>query len=340
MTVVKENAKMQPASYYCRHMVPGVVGYSNENILLDADTIKRMMPSMMGKPVYVNHQTVDLEKLSEQADGFVFDMFYNELDGWFWSRFTVHTDEAHQAIAQGWKVSNAYLPTEWADGGQYLAIDYKRKIVNGEFTHLAIVASPRYEDADILTPEQFRAYNETKKRELTELQNSKEYTGGFKMFFKIFRKADEKKTEVTNASDVLDSDIVEYEGKEFTVAEFKEKVNAKAKKNDDDMSDEEKLAKKNAAEKEAKDAEEAKNASQKYNVDGEDVSMKDLMDCYRNAKNMKKNEDDEAAKKKEAEKGKENAKFFEELRNANTTPKVITAIDTQTDKISRGKANY
>lgn len=334
----KENARQFPAAYYGLHMIPGVVGYGDdERIMVDHDAIKKMMGSMAGKPVYVNHQNVDLDKLGEQADGFVFDMFYNEADGGYWSRFTVHTDEAHQAIANGWTLSNCYLPTEYGSGGEHLAVDYQKKLLNGEFKHLAIVSNPRYEVAKILTPDEFRDYNEKKKRELSELQNENDKPKKGNPMLKLFRKT-ESKTEITNESDVKDSDIVEFDGKEFTVAEFKELMNGKKKKNEAEDAD-----------KEAKEKEEKENAEKeeefmnaKHNVDGEEVTMKDLMECWKNSKKNKKNESAEEKEKenaKAAAAASANRNFFDELKNANAK-KSVTIIETSDDRLARGKANY
>lgn len=336
----KENAKW-PASYFCRHMVQGVCEYSDERVLLDNDTIKKMMASMAGKPVYVNHKPGGSAEDAQKADGYVFDMFYNECDGWFWSRFTVQSDAGHQAVANGWAVSNAYIPTEFAAGGQYLAVDYQRKITNGEFTHLAIVQNPRYEDAKIFTPEEFKAYNEAKRRELDELQNSKvETKRGFSMF-KFFRKVDQE-TEILNEADLKDSDICKLpSGAEVTYGELKEKLNAaKAKKNSDDEESDEA--------KKAKAAKEAQNDGATYDVDGEQVTMKDLMNSFKEMKASKKNSADEAEKKEKEE--KENAKkkeptaeekaAFEELQNAKSKAAPVLVVDTQMDKIARGKERY
>ena len=108
-----KNAKQMPKVLFCKHMQAGVVGYENEVVLVETDTMQRIMPTFAGKPVYVEHQRVDLERLQHEADGYVVDCFYNELDGWLWSKIIVVSDAGQQAVADGWKVSNAYLPLEW-----------------------------------------------------------------------------------------------------------------------------------------------------------------------------------------------------------------------------------
>lgn len=187
----KNNAKDYPKFYYARHMKEGVAGYGNENINLSDDTIKKMMRSFEGKPVYIQHDDREeqerIETLKETAIGYVTDSFYNELDGWFWCKFMIIDDEGHEAInAKGWTVSNAYLPTQEREGGTRHNIPYDREITDGYFTHLAIVPNPRYEDAMIFTPDAYKKYQDEKRQQSNELKNSNEEMKGLKMnFFKM-----------------------------------------------------------------------------------------------------------------------------------------------------------
>lgn len=329
----KHNAKQLPTTYYVRHMIPGVCGYSSENVLVDLDAIKKMAPTFAGKPIYVGHQTVDVEELENESVGTVFDCFYNECDGWFWSRVTIHGDAGHEALRKGWAPSNAYIPNEWGNGGQFNAVDFNRKILNGVFTHLAIVQNPRYEEAKFFTPDEYRKYQEEKRNELNQLLNSKDEKKGISMF-KIFKKA-ESKTEITNEADVTDDSIVEFEGKEYSVKDFRELLNAKSKKNEDESKKEDEEKANEEDESKKKDESEKENEDDsKYTVDGEEVSLKDLKNSYMANKKSKKNEAEEDEEKK-------NSKFFEELRNANNkAPQAPAAIDMQMDKIARGKARY
>ena len=145
-TVKKEditNAKQFPKCFYAKHMETGLAGYETETILIDTDNLKTMIPTFVGKPVYVRHQEVDLDTMKDKACGYVTDSFYNELDGWLWVKILITDDDGFLAIANGWSVSNAYVPTEWGAGGTHHNCPYDRKIIGGEFTHLAIVPDPR-----------------------------------------------------------------------------------------------------------------------------------------------------------------------------------------------------
>lgn len=337
----KNSATQKPAIFYAKHMQPGICGYEKETVLVDIDAMKRMIPTGTGIPIYVLHQNVDLSTMKDKACGYVTDSFYNELDGFAWFKILIVDEEGFEAIAKSWKVSNAYVPKEWGVGGKKNNCDYHREVMDGGFTHLAIVPDPRYEDADIFTPEEFKAYQEIKKRELAELQNSLAIPPkGKPSMFKFFRN---KIEEVTNAADATH---VEVEGKQMTVAEAMELLNGKMKKNESDE-DCEKRKKMEAMENELVD------------IDGEIIPLKEFKNRFSAMKaNEKKNAEDEAEKKKKddeekknsdekakkdkEEEEKKNAAHFEELRNANLNAPITKSvvIDTGMDKVQRGQNRY
>lgn len=163
---LKVNAKQMPKTYMARHMKEGLARYEEEDgedvILVRNEALRKMCDSMQGVPVYVHHQDVDMENLQQQADGYVSRCFYNENDGWWWAEFVAVSDEAHDAIAKGWQVSNAYGFEEVDvrnESGTYINVPYNREILNGEYNHLGIVPNPRYEDSVIMNPEEYKQYN-------------------------------------------------------------------------------------------------------------------------------------------------------------------------------------
>ena len=316
----KTNAKQFPRVYYAKHMQAGICGYKDETILIEADQMKAMAPSFVGKPVYVYHQSVDVSKLKEEAAGYISDSFYNESDGWLWVKMLIVDDEAHEAIAKGWRVSNAYVPTTSDDAaGTWHNCNYDRKILSGEFTHLAIVPDPRYEEADILTPEAFKNYQSEKKNLLNELHNSKD--GEKKIMFKLFKNA---RQEVP--ADKIDTDtMVELEGGK-TVS-LQEMINAVAD--------------------EKKPTPEDDLMNSEVDVGGEKLPVKELVARYN--KMNKKNEAEDTEKDKaedKAEDKKENSlstdrKHFDELRNAgNSASSEVEVIETTANKLARGKSRY
>lgn len=174
-----KNAKTQPEVYYGLHMVEGLAEYADEEtkesyrIFVNEETIKNMNSSFKGKPVYVDHvDKVDLDNIQVEADGYVFDSFYNKADGKHWVRFIVVSDRAKEAIRMGWTLSNAYRPTMFSGGGIWHGVQYDKEVTGGEYEHLAIVRHPRYQESMILTPEQFKEYNGEKEIEIARLANS------------------------------------------------------------------------------------------------------------------------------------------------------------------------
>lgn len=193
-----KNAKV----YYGLHFVPGVAEYHDspsENpyrILIEEDVMRLMDPSMNGNPLFVEH--VDSVNFADKdLDGRVSESFFNQADGAHWAKFMVDTEEADQAIAQGWTLSNAYIPQFDETPGVWHNVQYDKKVISGKFEHLALVPNPRYQESKILTPEQFKAYNEDKLAELAALKNSAPEKKETPMAFKLFGK-----TEVKNADEI------------------------------------------------------------------------------------------------------------------------------------------
>lgn len=211
----RKNAKSLPKRYFGLHMAEGVAEYAdmdNLRIFINENTLKEMDPSYEGKPVYVHHvDEINLDTLEEDADGYVVRSFYNEADGKHWVEFLVTSDKGHEAIAKGWKLSNAYIPHSKKSGDLWHGVEYAEEITRGEYEHLAIVPDPRYSESIILTPEEFKQYNEDKKAELSRLSNSRKEAP--KMALKIFTRK-----EADNAKELAGmSVLLPKSGKEITI---------------------------------------------------------------------------------------------------------------------------
>ena len=210
-----KNAKDFPKVFYGLHMVPGIAEYNTENfkgrILISEQTAKEMNPSFAGKPVYVMHvEDVNLERLQEEADGYVAESFYNPVDGMHWAKFIAVSDKAVDAIRKGWKLSNCYMQKRLVAGGEWHGTKYDQEVIEADYEHLAIVPDPRYQESIILTPEEFKEYNINKSEELKRLTNSKETTT---MKINLF-----KKTKVENSKDFEEMHVtLPKSGKEMTL---------------------------------------------------------------------------------------------------------------------------
>lgn len=285
-----QNAKEEPKVFYCKHIAPGVCAYADETILIGEEALKEMDKTFAGKPIYVNHQKVDLEKIQQEADGYVAESFYLPEDGSHWAKMIIVSDKGHEAIRKGWKVSNAYVPDEFGIGGEWHNIPYNREVMKAHYTHLALVDNPRYEEATVMTPEDFKMYKEQKREQLKSLENAKTKGEGKTMKWKLF-----KRTEVTNSDDLSNTMVELSNGTAISIGEMV-----------------------NSVEKDIQEKKEAKNKcndllEEAVKVNGEEMKVKDLIKEYESKCN-KCNEDEEEdeeekkskkASKKNAEEGKD-----------------------------------
>ena len=206
------------------HFYPGVAEYQEEGgapyrVFLNEDTIRGMDDSFTGCPVFVMHVDSEdiaakVDDLRHDADGWVVRSFYNAADGKHWCEFLVVSDRGLKAIKQGMRLSNAYVPKQFGTGGMWNGVRYEKEITNGKYEHLAIVPNPRYEESVVLTPEEFKKYNEDKTTELKRIANAKREQVPMK--FNLFTRA-----KVENAIDVEGMLVVlPKSGKEFSISQL------------------------------------------------------------------------------------------------------------------------
>ncbi len=202
-----QNASKRPEIFYAMHFSEGVAEYRERGqtpyrVLINEGVAKQMDATFPGCPVVVLHTDEELDdilpKIMEVADGFVVESFFNQADGKHWAKILAITDKAHDAIRKGWAVSNCYKIMDKDVGGMWHGVDFQNEVKRGRYEHLAIVPNPRYE-SKILTPEQFKAYNQQKELELQRLANSHN-EGEVSMKFNFFRKQKVEKLE--NAADL------------------------------------------------------------------------------------------------------------------------------------------
>lgn len=338
--------------FYGIHFYPGVAQYSDEGkepyrIFLNEDTIRKMNPSYAGRPVFVEHVedvTSDLKELKKEADGWVVESFYNSADGKTWVKFIIVSDLAEQAIKNGYGLSNSYFPKAFGPGGLWNGIQYAKEITEGEYEHLAIVKTPRYEESKILTPEQFKKYNEEKELDLKRLKNSRSVP-----MFDFF-----KKTKVENAVDIegmsvilpktklevrlekLINDADESEEKKMAnpehhvmLGEKKIKVNDLLKKHNDLLHEHEMLKEEHAKNCSNDEAEKKKEDGAS---EGDEKVKEEAKDIVKHEEKEIKEEEGEGKKKNEVD-------HFERLKNApnkNELPEIAFA-GLPCDQLARGR---
>lgn len=352
------------------HFYPGVAEYQEPGkdpyrVFLNEDTLRKMDPTFAGRPIFVEHVDEvedNLDELRKDADGWVVESFYNQADGKHWVKFLVVSELGEKAISNGMRLSNAYVPDgHYRAGGLWNGVSYTKEITGGEFEHLAIVRVPRYEESVIMTPEQFKMYNEEKLVELKRLSNSKDKKGDSEMGFKLF-----KKTKVENAIDLEGMCVVlPKSGKEITITQLVNDMDEMedAKKKNEVMADPSHKVKLHdgsmcnvgelvAKHKEMHDSLEGKKMDSE---ESEEISeeMGDLGD-HGGDKSLDNAEEDEDAKKKAlqlaahedkeiaAEKKKNAMKKAAALKNARprAEDEEVAVVDFAATQIERGKARY
>jgi hypothetical protein len=165
-----------PKLFECSYIEPGVVAYGDlgpckvcgdafscgnagdacqpegATILVEQDALERMQNSFVGKPVTIDHQEVDPSTVSDgEAEGVVTRVWRDAATGWFKCEFLVWTPEAQEHAADTkWSVSCAYDPLKTDDtGGEWHSVHFASRMLEGQYTHLALVENPRYEKARI-----------------------------------------------------------------------------------------------------------------------------------------------------------------------------------------------
>lgn len=269
--------------YYGLHFYPGVAEYQEPSqnpfrVFLNEDTLRAMDPTFAGKPVFVMHVDgveSNIDELRKEADGWVIESFYNAADGKHWVKFIVCSERGENAIKRGMKLSNCYMPRQYGEGGLWNGVSYDKEIKGGEYEHLAIVPNPRYEESIILTPEEFKNYNEEKKLELSKIANNSK---GASSMLSLF-----KRQKVENALDLENTLVVLPKSKrEMSLMQVINAMDeAEHKKHEPQMANEE----------------------HHVEIGDKKMSVKELKDCY-NA--LKEEHEKLKSEKKEHEEGMEN----------------------------------
>lgn len=246
-----------PLTMKCSFIEPGIVRYADVgDVLVKKETLDKMLNSFIGKPVVnEDHRDVTPEDFTKgTAQGIVNSVWFDEKDAMFHAAYQVWDKPTLQNIKGGYKVSCAYKVLRWGPGGVHNNVPYEREVLDGEYTHLAIVSNPRYEGV--------RIYNSKGAKTMT-LKWIKKLLG-----------TDGK--ELENAVEIESSkSIVEVDGKEYTldnaIEALKAQEAAKAKElenkapTDDQEIDVPGLGKRTV--KQLRDAIALKNASEKSDAD-------------------------------------------------------------------------
>lgn len=153
-----------PVAYTCKLMEPGIISYEDSGAgiaLVKKETIDRLCQTAVGRPVVIRHQKVTPENIQDVAVGYMTRVYFNPADAWHYVEFLITSDEVEPIecgdgsivfkapdgqILDG--ISGAYDVTNTAEGGVWHDIQFDAEILDGSFTHLALVINPRYEETN------------------------------------------------------------------------------------------------------------------------------------------------------------------------------------------------
>lgn len=319
-------------------MVGGLVSYEDTGdgiFLLRKETLDKMMPTIEGRPVVIGHQPITLRNLEEKAVGYVTKGWFNPETGQFDCEILIKDSDVYNDIKNGNnKVSSAYQVTELGKGGKYLGQDYEAEILDGTFTHLAIVDNPRYPDAKIL----INSLNGEKEMGLFNMKNNNE-----------------------DKLEVKASDTIEFNGRSYQIGELvnsylllnedEEEKNEEEKKEEVEEKIEEKKnqgnCKRNEDDEDKKENED--DEDEKKNEDSDDelvtkvrkivAEMLEKKDEEEEKKN-KRNEDKDDKDNEDEEDKKENRNALR-LRNSYYAPRAETnSVITRAERIKSSNAKY
>lgn len=342
--------------FYGMHFYPGVAEYHPAGqdpfrVFLNEDTIRAMDPTFAGRPVFVYHPDedvkADIDELRKEADGWVIESFFNAADGKHWAKFIIVSERGLRGIKRGMRLSNAYDPKVFGPGGLWNGVSYAKEVKGGEYEHLAIVPDPRYDESVILTPEEFKKYNEEKTLELQRIANSTKETSEMK--FKFF-----KREKIENSLDIESMLVVlPKSGKEITITQLVNEADERLSNSPMaahpeslvDMGEGSKMTVNDLLAKHKALCDELESMKKEKTENDDDMDEEEGMT----------NEEDESEKEKkmEAEKTKneleqtakdkaaaDKAKA-DRLRNANKNPKVEAPdLELAEDQVARGKKRY
>lgn len=338
---------------YGMHFYPGLAQYDSVDkesfkIFLNEDVLRKMDPTFAGKPIFVDHVeevAPNIDQVKKDADGWVVESFFNEADGKHWVKMVIVSEKGERAIKNGFRLSNAYVPKLNGRAGIWNGISYQDEVIAGEYEHLAIVQNPRYDESVIMTPEQFKAYNENLKIELTKIANSKE-TNCMKLKF-WNRKPVENSVDIESISVTLPKSGLEYSISQIVNAMDEMEMEKKKKKENKEAATETGLETKKVpldveGDLHNEDDEEDEKKKKKSKLEMDDCMNEDEEREEEDKKAKKKALELAAHEDKEMKNKKMKNENFLKLKNAPENAQRFdnSHVEIGEDKVARGKSRY
>ena len=328
MQDIKTNAITQnltAKSYKTRFLEAGVVNYPEQNqmVYISPNNLPIIAQKFKGCKIVIEHKEVSEEQAQQEIVGYVSNIYME--DGWAWADFTVHSQEAIDAINQGFSTSCAYSAVMKKEGGIKNAVQYDDEVIDiredDVITHIALVPNPRYDDSIILE----NSINNKIKNKVMSIFKSKTESKELSIENKIYKHSDGEETPVsemisyfTNAvaeekankcKYANSDDKIDVNGEDMTVGELADFFKKSKKKNEEDKKENEEM--KEEDKKENEDKEEDK----KENEDKEE-DKKENEDKEEDKKENEDMKEDKEEDKKENEKEEEEEKKGSTMKNS------------------------
>lgn len=310
-------------------LTAGLVDYSDVDdgkYLLRKEAIEKMLPSLEGRPLVIGHQKIDPDHLDDVAVGYITKGYWNPDTGSFDCDVLVKDAEILNPSKNA--VSCAYVATEFGEGGRYSGIDYDAEILNGEFTHIALVDNPRYNDAKILVNSLKGAGNMIK-RFFSNADEEK-------------KAEDEKKENEEETKELSPEDVVTVGDKDVTIKELVDCYVNACKNEDKDAKDNEDEEKKSEDEEKKDNEDEKKDneCGEKKNEDSDDELVEKVTKIVERilaSKANKKNEDEEKKDNEDKEEKQNSLSVAAMLRDFSSLNK---GFETRAERIAESNKKY
>lgn len=194
---------MEIKFYKKKFITSGIADYKDCDdgvILIQKPAIDNALKTIIGKPVIITHD-------GKEPVGEVVDAYFSAENDAFICGFNVWNKEAQNLLDnKGYSVSCTYEVSEYNGGGIYHNINYDKEAIAIDFKNLAIVDTPRYQEA---------------KEYVNSINNNNEKDDMF--FSKKENECDKLKNEIDEGCEVVENeaeDVITFRGKSITPEEL------------------------------------------------------------------------------------------------------------------------
>jgi len=276
----------------------GLCAYSNETVLVTQETLEKISKSIMGVPLVIDHPS---DLITDENIGLlpvvgrVADMHYDSKDDLWYAHFVVDDQKGIDLLNDGYGISTAWFGDKYGSGGTLNNVGYDRELLEGRYEHLAIVKTPRYEMA--INPIYLNS-NCKEDDDMSIIKDDNIITNSNtersqSMIGKIFKKLVSREEIKTNEGEEI---YVNVDGQDIAISAMVTELKLN-KKNEEEKKEEKKMA----------------NGGDEVDVDGEKISVNELVKRYKAGCGKKNEADSDAEKKKELEKNEADEKKKKEL---------------------------